>query len=254
MKGAQILEKACCKSKLYLRRNSPTILSCISAVGVIATTAMAIKVTPKAVRLIEQAVIEKGEELTVLEIVQVAGPTYIPVALVGLSTIACIFGANVLNKHQQAAITSAYMLLENAHKEYQNKVKELFGDDTDDLIKRSIARDKYIKHDISSSEEQLFYEFNHGEFFERTKEDVLSAEYRFNLHFKSQGHASLNDFYDYLGLPRTEYGDILGWTFGDGYHGCPWVEFEHEPLELEDGMQCYLINMPIQPTINYRDY
>ena len=251
MKGAQILQKACCKSKLYLQRNSPTILSCIGSAGVIATTALAVKVTPKAIRLLEAAVSEKGEDLTVLEVIRVAGPSYIPAALVGLSTIACIFGANVLNKRQQAAITSAYMLLENTYKEYQKKVKEMLGDDSDTLIKRSIAKNKYREADISPPEEQLFYEFNHGEFFERTKEDVLRAEYCFNSLFRSRGYASLNDFYDLLGLPRTEYGDTLGWTYGEGYSECPWVEFEHEPLELEDGMRCYIINMPIQPTINY---
>lgn len=254
MKGAQILQEACCKSKLYLQRNSPTILSCIGSAGVIATAALAVKVTPKAVRLLEKAVSEKGEDLTVLEIIQVAGPSYIPAILVGLSTIVCIFGANVLNKRQQAAITSAYMLLENTHKEYQRKVKEMLGEDMDVLVKKSITKDRYANVDICETEEQLFYEFNHGEFFERTKEDVLSAEYHFNLHFRSQGYASLNDFYEFLGLPKTEYGETLGWTYGDGYSGCPCVEFEHEPLELEDGMQCYIINMPIQPSINYANY
>ena len=254
MKGAQILQQVCCKSKLCLQRNSPTILSCIGSAGVVATAALAVKVTPKAVRLLEKAVSEKGENLTVFETIQIAGPSYIPAALVGLSTIACIFGANVLNKRQQAAITSAYMLLENTYKEYQKKVKEMLGDHSDALIKRSIVKDKSREIDISPPEEQLFYEFNHGEFFERTKEDVLNAEYRFNLLFRSKGYASLNDFYDLLGLEQTEYGESLGWTYGDGYSGHPWVEFEHEPLELEDGMQCYIINMPIQPTINYANY
>ena len=84
-------------SKLFLKRNSSTILTCIGAAGVIATSVLAVKATPKAMALLEQSEEEKGEKLTNMEKVQVAGPAYIPAAIVGASTIACIFGANVLS-------------------------------------------------------------------------------------------------------------------------------------------------------------
>ena len=41
------------KSTSYLRRSSPTILTCVSAVGVVATAVMAVKATPKAIILLE---------------------------------------------------------------------------------------------------------------------------------------------------------------------------------------------------------
>ena len=91
----------------FLRRNSSTILTCIGAVGVVATAVMAVKATPKALERIEHAKEEKGEDLTVLETINVAGPVYIPAAVTGVATIACIFASNTLNKHQQAMLTSA---------------------------------------------------------------------------------------------------------------------------------------------------
>ena len=80
----------------FLKRNSSTILTVIGATGMVATTVLAVSATPKVMRLLEEAEKEKGEELTMLETVCTAAPSYIPAAAVGVSTIACIFGANVL--------------------------------------------------------------------------------------------------------------------------------------------------------------
>ena len=129
-------------SKLFLKRNSSTILTCIGAAGVIATSVLAVKATPKAMALLEQSEEEKGEKLTNMEKVQVAGPAYIPAAIVGASTIACIFGANALSKKTQASLMSAYALLDSSYKQYKNKVKELFGEDSDRNIRKGMAKDK----------------------------------------------------------------------------------------------------------------
>ena len=109
------------KSKVFLKKNGSTILTVAGGVGVVATSVMAVKATPKALYLLEQAKEEKGKELTKFEVVQVAGPVYIPSIIMGISTIACIFGANALNKRQQAALMSAYALLDNSYKEYYEK-------------------------------------------------------------------------------------------------------------------------------------
>ena len=83
--------------KEFLRCNSSTILTCIGAVGVVATAVMAVKATPRALECIEEAREEKGEELTKFEVVNVAGPAYIPAVITGAATVACIFGANVIS-------------------------------------------------------------------------------------------------------------------------------------------------------------
>ena len=141
MKPNQSLQKLCNQSALYLKKHSSTILTCIGAMGVIGTAVTAVRATPKAIRLIEQTEYEKGEELTKLEIVKLAGPAYIPSILIGASTITCIFGANALNKRQQAALVSAYALVDNSYKEYRAKVKELFGEEADIKIREAIAKD-----------------------------------------------------------------------------------------------------------------
>ena len=62
MKREQTLQKLCSNAGQYLRRNSSTILTVVGAIGVGATAVTAVKDTPKALRLLESAKEEKGEE------------------------------------------------------------------------------------------------------------------------------------------------------------------------------------------------
>lgn len=51
----------------FLKRHSSTILTVMGAIGVGATAVIAVKDTPKALRILDEAEQEKGEELTVKE-------------------------------------------------------------------------------------------------------------------------------------------------------------------------------------------
>lgn len=50
-----------------LKKQSPLILTVIASSGVIVTSVLAVKATPKAIKLLENAEKEKGEPLTVIE-------------------------------------------------------------------------------------------------------------------------------------------------------------------------------------------
>ena len=180
------------KTKLFFKRNSSTILTCVGSIGVVTTAVLAVKATPKAIRLLESAEEEKGEELTTLETVKIAGPAYIPAAITGVSTIACIFGANILSKCQQASLMSAYALIENSYKEYKNKLKVLYGDDADKEVTQEIVKDRYEDYDVSVSDgKQLFFDYFSMRYFESTMEKVLIGENNFNKNLTLNGYASL---------------------------------------------------------------
>ena len=122
------------KSGLYINKYSPVALSCIASVGVVVTAVVAVKATPKAVVKIH-ADSRKNHDgdpyaYTKQEAVASAWKCYIPAVAIGASTIACIMGANALNRRQQAALTSAYALVQNSYKEYKDKLKELYGEET----------------------------------------------------------------------------------------------------------------------------
>lgn len=231
-------------SKLFLRRNSPTILTFLGAAGVVATSIAAAKATPKAMALLEKTKEEKGEELTKLEIVKVAGPAYIPAVAIGASTIACIFGANALNKKTQASIMSAYALLDTSYKQYKSKVKELYGENSDRNVKKEIAKDKFKDNDIHINNEKiLFFDFYSLRYFESTERLVLKAENRVNELLKLYGRASLNDFYESLGIPTAYTGYELWWNV----QKCPSVEFTHDITTMDDGLECCVISMSVEP-------
>ena len=257
MVSNQALQRLYYASRRFLKRNSSTILTCIGAVGVVTTAVLTGKATPKAMQALEVAKKERNEDLTKLEVVQVAGPSYIPAAAVGLSTIICIFGANAISRRQQAALISAYALLENSYKEYQNKVAEMHGSEANTQIRDAIVKDKYEEADPPKPDEEketcLFYEEHYGKFFESTKEDVLAAEYHFNRNFVLRGYACLNEFLDFLGVGPIEGGNVVGWSMiaGDLFYGYQWVDFNHELATLDDGLECYIIKMPFPPTADF---
>lgn len=255
------------KTKACLVKQAPTILAVIGAVGVVATAVTAVQATPKAIELLEdtrrQKWLEdncptqnaKEYELTPVDVVQATWQCYIPSVLIGSATIACIFGSNVLNKRQQAALTSAYIFLEQSYKNYRNKVIEMFGTDTDKEIQKEIVKDKAKEEDISaprSDETLLFYEEHYGKFFERTMLEVQDAEYQLNRKLALEGEASLNDFFEFLGLNSCEIGDILGWSYETICDfSQSWIDFEHEIIETDDGMECRMITMVNQPVRDF---
>lgn len=243
---------------MFFKRNASTILTSVGGVGVIATAVIAVKDTPKAMQIIEQAEKAKGDSLTVVEKIKYAGPVYIPAILIGASTLACIFGANALSKRQQASLVSAYALLNNSYREYKKKVEEVYGEGTDAHIKGEIVKDKYKDNDEDFQVEdnrQLFYDYFSERYFESTMEEVMQAEYDLNRKLHTRDYAHLNDFYELLGLEPIEPGWTLGWSLGASlsHYWKTWIDFRHEKVEMEDGMECYIVTMT-EPIPNFDEY
>ena len=103
-----------------LQKASPTILTCIGAAGVVATAVLAVKATPKADSLIKADSRRNHDgdpyAATKLEAVKSCWKCYMPAAATGVATIICIFGANTLNKKQQASLASAYALVNRSYR------------------------------------------------------------------------------------------------------------------------------------------
>lgn len=255
MKNSE-LQKVGYRVGLYLKRNSSTILTVIAAVGVVATGVMAADASPKAKLLLEDAEKKKGEELSKSETIIAAAPAYIPVIVMGASTIACIFGANVLNRRNQAALSSAYALINEYHKEYRNKLIELYGKEADEEIRNAMARERCDFHQIgldAPDDKVIFYEELSGESILCYEREIMDAEYHLNRNFVMRGYVSLNDFYEFLGIPKTVYGEAVGWSMTDGYY---WIDFQHRLINRDDGgTPIYSIDMIFPPDDDYlRDW
>lgn len=249
-----------------VKRGSPTILTCLGAAGVVATSVLAVKATPKAIRRIRSDSRNNhdgdADAYTKIEAVRSAWLVYIPAAITGVSTIICIFGANALNKHQQAAITSAYALLDNAYRDYQDKLKEIYGEEAHQKILDAIAAEKAKDVYISSEglcetnslsfgkpnpeDEVLFYDCFSNRYFTSTIPQVLEAEYHLNRNWTLGADICINDFYDFLGIERIKGGDVLRWFWEDGLS---WIDFNHRRTVLDDGLEVNMIDICYEPRL-----
>ena len=82
----------------YLGKHGATLLSVAAAAGVVLTAAETAKATTKAQSLIDM---NKAEPMSKKEVVEECWSYYIPAAIVGVGTIACILGSNIMNKKTQ---------------------------------------------------------------------------------------------------------------------------------------------------------
>lgn len=251
------MKKQLRKVERVIKRNAPIILSTVGAVGVVSTAVMTAKATPKALLLLQQAKEEKNEELLLSEKVMVVAPAYIPATLVGVATIACIFGAHVLNKKQQAALISAYTLLNTSYREYKEKVKEVYGENGEKEIRTELAKDKAKEQNVEDQDDgkNLFYDEYSQRYFRATNEAILRSEYEINKQVSTNWGSSINEWYDMVGLERLDAGDEIGWSSAQLYdmYWNDWVEFWHEKVELEDGMVCYIVHYT-EPVPDFENY
>ena len=96
---------------------------------------------------------------------------------------------------------------------------------------------------------RTFYDAFSQRHFESTISKVIQAEYHLNRNFMFNGVISLNDFYEFLGLEKIKIGDDLGWSNcnGDIY----WIDFNHHRIDLDDGMEIFVIDMVFEPTADW---
>lgn len=234
-----------------IQKNSRTILTVVSVAGVAVTSVLASKSTIRAKEILDT----KPNNLTTEEKVKLTWKCYIPAMVSGAVTIGSIIGINGISAKQIAALTGAYILMDKTYKENKDKIEEIIGEDTMKAVKKAIMTDKVKESDISESSDDtlLFYEEHYGQFFEKSMLEVQDAEYQLNRKLAIDGEATLNDFFEFLGLDKFKAADALGWSVEyicDCNHPA-WIDFEHDLIETDDGLECYVITMIDQPVPNF---
>ena len=61
--------------------------------------------------------------------------------MIGVATVMCVIGANLLTSRRQANTASAYTLVNESYKQHQNKVREIYDEDAHQEIMELIAAD-----------------------------------------------------------------------------------------------------------------
>ena len=128
------LTKICRNVKTATVKHSPEILTGVGIAGMITTTVMAVRATPKAIQLLdEEKRRQQADKLEPMDVVKTAWKCYIPAAVTGTVSVACLIGASSVNARRNAALTAAYTISESTLRDYQKKVVETIGEKKEQL-------------------------------------------------------------------------------------------------------------------------
>lgn len=226
-------------ARMFISKHSPEILVGVGIAGMITTTVLAVKATPKALKLLEEAErknidkqLDDGIDeadvkngLPPLEIIKAAWKPYIPAAITCATSIACIVGASSVHVRRNAALATAYKLSETALSEYKEKVVETIGEHKEKIVKDKVAEKRISENPVSENKVivtdrggTLCFDPLSGRYFKSDIEQIRKAVNNLNEQMLHDifGYVSLNDFYDELGLDHNDVGDELGWNISKG--------------------------------------
>ena len=258
--------------KQLAKKRSPEILKGIGIAGMITTTILAVKATPKALQLIEEEKNRRTDKilegmspnedencwqvvkLKPIEVAKVAWKPYIPAVLLGASSVACLIGANSVHARRQAALYSAYKLSETAFTEYRDKVLETVGEETEKEVRDKVAKDKVEKNPASKTEiymtgkgESLFYDPISDRHFMSDIETIrkIVNDLNYAMGYGSEMYVSLSQLYDELGLKHTSISDNIGWNIRDGL-----IEPDFSS-QIDEGKPCIVLDWLKVPSYNF---
>lgn len=242
-------------TKGYLSKHSPEILTGIGITGMITSTVLAVKATPKALQLLEEA--KTGgelycEKLPVKSVIKIAWKPYLPAAITGALSISCLIGANTINGKRNAALATAYAISERTLVRYRDKVIETIGEKKEKEIKEKIAQDEVNKKAgsnapviITSKGNTLCMDSISGRVFRSDLDIIRKAVNELNRRMLNQNYISLDEFYSAIGLESTKTSSRLGWNIDKGF-----IELDFDTCLVEDE-PCVYIDYSIAPIYDF---
>lgn len=246
----------------FVTDHSPEILTGLGIGGMITTTVLAVKATPKALTLIkdkqEELYPDSTQKMTPAQTIKATWKCYIPAAVTGITSIACLIGASSVNARRNAALATAYNLSATALAEYKEKVVETVGEKKEQAIRDKVAEERIKKEPVNNSaiivsgtgNTRCFDTITKRRFIsdiEQIKRIVNELNRRM---INGDDYVSLNEFYYELGLTDgCDIGDELGWNVTRGL-----IEIDFSAQLDTDGVPCIVLDYSVAPKRGYNSY
>lgn len=237
------------KLEKLLTDNSPVLLTSVGVAGTIATAVLTGKASFEAAQILNET-----EPLEPKEKVELVWKLYIPPVIVGAGTVSAIVLANRIGTRRAAAMAAAYTISEKAYAEYREKVVEKLGEAKEQEVRDEIAQQRVNANPpnneviIVDNGDVLFLESYTGRYFKSSMETVKKALNDTNYQMYSDMYASLGDFQQRIGLPRTSLSEEVGWTVEDK------IEIEFSATLTEDQRPCIVMNYIVAPVREYHRF
>lgn len=204
-------------------KNEPEIFTGLGIGSLIFSTGYGIYITFKTSKLIQKLKTE-NKDISKSELFKKVWLYYIPVVLAcGLSITSIILGNKAMMK-KNAALMAAYTMAESAYREYRDQTLKTVGEVKEQQIREKVVEEKMEKQRgnkdvvISGNGDSLFYEPLSGRYFYSNWNKIQKASNFLNAKAVSSfdGYTSLSDWFDELGLDKTDISDNLGWDIVNG--------------------------------------
>lgn len=240
--------------KTTVSKHSPEILTGLGIGGMITSTVLAVKATPKACMLLDAKKKEEHTDtLCAMDVVKTTWKCYIPTVLTGTTSVICLIAANSVNAKRNAALATAYKLSETALMEYRDKVVEVIGEKKEQTVRDKVAEERIKNNPVSTTEvfitekgNTLCYDSISGRYFKSDMDKLKRAENELNKRMFSELYISLNEFYEELGLSHTMIGNQIGWNIDKGL-----IELSYSSQIADDGTPCLVIDYSIAPKYDF---
>ena len=239
-----------------VKANAPTILTVSACAGTIATAILTANSTTLAIEKIADYCednLRSPEDLSWKEKFAVSYRVYIPPAIAGVCTLVSIIASNRIQYARGAAFALAYSGSEAAFKRYREAVADVVKPKDREAIKARVA-EKSVRSAgepvpgtilVASSGNVLCYDIFSGRYFRSDIENIRRVENNINGQLNLECYASLNEFYNGLGIPPIAAGELVGWSEPNSLS----VEFGSQLTEK--GEPVLTIDFLVQPKENY---
>lgn len=210
----------------FVKRNAPTIFTIAGTAGAAASVVLGCRATLKAEKVLEEVRAEKGEELTKMEVVKAAGPTYIPTLLLFLVSAGLILYAHKITLSHIAALSLVTNLKEDEIKVQEEKFKEFLGPKKKEEMRTEINKD-FVNKVVASKlpiyqtgegdtifvDKTTHFMFTHDlEKIRRIVNDMNADMYEGSGPAWGQGELPYSIFLQELKLPIPEFTEYIGFT------------------------------------------
>ena len=228
---------------------SPEILVGMGLAGMLTSTVLAVKATPKALDILAQ----EEEELTNLEKVKKTWKCYIPATIGYCTSAACIIAATSTHNKRNTMLAGAYKLSESALLEYRNKVVEIVGEEKEKEVRDSIAKDRVGDRvedrpviTCLGNDDYLCYDMLSGRYFKSDIDKIQKVVNDMNYKLLNDNILSLNEFYYELGMKGTDIGYEQGWDISKGM-----IEVSFSSIISENDKPCIVMHFDNPPQYGF---
>lgn len=255
--------------KKLLVDNAPIILAIKGATGVISTSILTAKATVKAVDDVRNVEMVEARCLTWKEKFKLCYKYYIPPAIDGIASIACIGGSNYIYLKKNIRLATTLVAYEELIDNYKNKIAAQFGEEFSKEVANAITEPKQVQKDVQASKDPIISlnkdmaiaSFNASympdkvicmepytnQYFVSSRAELEYIENHIQgIHLKNAGdfcETTMNDAFYEINLPQSKILEHWGWRFED----CRVISLSFHSTLLDDKYPAMVIEFDPEP-------